>query len=321
MSRLSASLFRNAVLAVFLAAACWAAWHHFRLFFFHDTILELQEIPIGNVVHLAGAVTSIDPEGKRFWLQDDTGAIAINEPPGTLGIDAGESITVEATKTAHYDAVLGPSSVALKNVKVISSRRHVTLPLPPFVALADLPEGEKSGTRIQTTAIVRGISMDSHSRAHLAIAEFGDEAELILPRWEGGLSQLVDAKVRLIGVPEVSRDRYGAVVSRRVWVSTNEDVRIEQAVPHHSPRYSIQEIYYNPAVRSGHRLRVRGQVVARPSPDSVLLEDHWGAIQCQISASQNIAIGSFVEAAGFPSRNGRSSRLWCSWKCARPGRP
>jgi diguanylate cyclase (GGDEF)-like protein len=304
MNRLGASPFRNAVLAASLVAVCWATWHHFRLFFSHNTIQELQEIPIGDVVHLVGVVTYIDPVGERFWLQDDTGAIAIKEPPGILGVNAGESITVEATKTAHYDAVLGPSSVALKNVKVIFTHGRVLLQQPPFVAPTDLPEGNKSGTRIQTTAIVRGISTDPHSRAHLAIAEFGDPAELILPQSDAGLSQLVDAKVRVIGVPEVLRDSYGAVVSRRVWVSTNEDVRIEQTAPHHSPLYSIQEIYDNPAVRSGHRLRVRGQVVARPSPDSVLLEDRWGAIQCQILASQTIPIGSSVEVAGFPSRTG-----------------
>jgi diguanylate cyclase (GGDEF)-like protein len=304
MNRLGASPFRNAVLAASLVAVCWATWHHFRLFFSHNTIQELQEIPIGDVVHLVGVVTCVDPVGERFWLQDDTGAIAIKELPGILGVNAGESITVEATKTAHYDAVLGPSSVALKNVKIIFTHGRVLLQQPPFVAPTDLPEGNKSGTRIQTTAIVRGISTDPHSRAHLAIAEFGDPAELILPRSDAGLSQLVDAKVRVIGVPEVLRDSYGAVVSRRVWVSTNEDVRIEQTAPHHSPLYSIQEIYDNPSVRSGHRLRVRGQVVARPSPDSVLLEDRWGAIQCQILASQTIPIGSSVEVAGFPSRTG-----------------
>ena len=292
------------MLGASLVAVCWATWHHFRLFFSHNSIQELQEIPIGDVVHLVGVVTYIDPVGERFWLQDDTGAIAVNEPPGILGVDTGESITVEATKTAHYDAFLGPSSVALKNVKVIVTRGRVPLQRPPFVVPADLPEGEKSGTRIQTTAIVRGVSTDSHSRAHLAIAEFGDEAELILPRSDAGLSQLVDAKMHVIGVPEELRNRYGTVVSRRIWVSTNEDVQIEEPAPHHSPLYSIQEIYNNPAVRSGHRLRVRGQLVAKPSPDSVLLEDRWGAIQCQILASQTIPIGSSVEVAGFPSRTG-----------------
>jgi hypothetical protein len=193
MNRLGASPFRNAVLAASLVAVCWATWHHFRLFFSHNTIQELQEIPIGDVVHLVGVVTCVDPVGERFWLQDDTGAIAIKELPGILGVNAGESITVEATKTAHYDAVLGPSSVALKNVKIIFTHGRVLLQQPPFVAPTDLPEGNKSGTRIQTTAIVRGISTDPHSRAHLAIAEFGDPAELILPRSDAGLSQLVDA--------------------------------------------------------------------------------------------------------------------------------
>src|ERR1039458_8016832 len=125
MNRLSARLFRNAVLAASLTAVCWATWHHYRLFFSHNTIQELQEIPIGKVVHLAGVVTCIDPVGERFWLQDDTGAIAIKEPPGILSVNTGESITVEATKTAHYDAALGPSSVALKNVKVRSEERRV----------------------------------------------------------------------------------------------------------------------------------------------------------------------------------------------------
>ena len=304
MNRLSVRWFRNVVLAASLTAVCWATWHHYRLFFSHNTIQELQEISIGDVVHLAGVVTCIDPVGERFWLQDDTGTIAIEEPPGILGIKTGESITVEATKTAHYDAVLGPSSVALKNVKVIFTRGRVLLQQPPFVVPANLPEGDKSGTRIQTTAIVRGISTDSHSRVHLAMAEFGDEAEVILPRSDAGLSQLVDAKVHVIGVPEELRDSYGAVVSRRIWVNTSEDVQIEQAAPQRSPLYSIQDIYNNPAIRSGHRLRVRGQVVARPSPDSVLLEDQWGAILCQILASQTIPIGSSVEMAGFPSRNG-----------------
>jgi diguanylate cyclase (GGDEF)-like protein len=306
MKRVRTGRFRNVALAVCLAAACWATWHHFQWFFSHNAIKELQEIPIGDVVHLAGVVTGVDPVGGRFWLQDDSGAVAIKQAPGLPGIHPGDSILVESTKTAHYDSVQGPNSVALENVRVIFTRGRVTLPPPPFVPPADLPEGEKSNTLIQTTAIVRGISVDPDSRAHLAIAEFGDDIELILPRWNSGLSQLVDAKVRVIGVPEEVRDKYGVVIGRRIWASTNENVSIEETTPHHSPLYSVREIYSNAAVRSGHRLRVRGQVVARPSPNSVLLEDRWGAIECLISPAQTIAIGSWVEMSGFPSASGAS---------------
>jgi diguanylate cyclase (GGDEF)-like protein len=309
MKRFSANPLGIAVLTISLGAACWATWHHFRFFFSHDTIQELQEIPIGNVVHLAGVVTCVDPEGKRFWLQDDTGAVAIKEPPRIEGINTGESVAIEATKTAGYDAFLGPGSVDLENVKVSFTGRRVPLPNPPFVVPADLPDGEKSGTRIQTTAIVRGISTDSFSRPHLAIAGIRDEAEVILPRPDARLSQLLDAKVRVIGVPEKLRDRYGVVNSRRIWVGKNEDVRIEEAAPQYSPLDSIQEIYSNPTARVGHRLRVRGLVAARLSPDTLLLEDRWGAIQCKLSSSQAIPVGSSVEVAGFPGSDGPGIEL------------
>ncbi|MGA9672796.1 MAG: EAL domain-containing protein [Terracidiphilus sp.] len=304
MKRLSAGRFRNVLLAASLAAACWAAWHHFRLLFSHNAIKELQEIPIGDVAHLAGIVTALDPAGNRFWIQDDTGAIEIKHPPGFPGVHPGESILIEATKTAHYDPARGPNSVALENVRLVSIRGRVSLPQPAFVVSANLPEGEKSNTRIQTSAIVRSISMDSESRAHLAIAEFDNDAELILPRFDPGFSKLVDTKVRVTGVPEEIRNKYGAVVARRIWASADEDMRIEEPAPGSSPLFSIQEIYSNAAVRSGHRLRVRGQVTARPSPDSVLLEDRWGAIECHIFPSQSVAIGAWVEVAGFPGADG-----------------
>ena len=316
MKRLSASPFRIAVLTISLGAACWATWHHFRFVFSHDTIQELQGIPIGSVVHLAGEVTAIDREGKRFWLQDDTGAVEIKEPTGIPGIntdesvEAGESIAVEATKNASYDAFLGPGSVDLENVKISLAGGRVSLPKPPFVVPADLPDGEKSGTRIQTTAIVRAISTDSFSRPHLAIAGIRDETDVILPRSDARVSQLLDAEVRVIGVPEKRRDSHGVVNIRRIWVGNNEDVRIEVAAPQQSPLYSIQEIYSNPAARVGHRLRVRGLVAARVSPASLLLEDRWGAIQCQMSSSVNIPVGASVEVAGFPRSDGPGIELF-----------
>ena len=145
MKRLRANPLSVAVLTISLGVAGWATWHHFRFVFWHDTIQELQGIPIGNVVHLAGEVTAVDPDGKRFWLQDDTGAVAIKEPAGNPAVNSGESITpgesvaIEATKAASYDAFLGPGSVDLENVKVSFTGRRVSLPRPPYVVPADLP--------------------------------------------------------------------------------------------------------------------------------------------------------------------------------------
>jgi diguanylate cyclase (GGDEF)-like protein len=133
---------------------------------------------------------------------------------------------------------------------------------------------------------------------------------VILPRPDARLSQMLDARVRVVGVPEKRRDSNGVVNFRRIWVGRNEDVRIEEAAPQQSPLFSIQEIYSNPAARVGHRLRVRGLVVARLSPDALLLEDRWGAIQCQMSSSQAIPVGSSVEVAGFPMSDGPGIELF-----------
>ena len=44
----------------------------------HNNIRDLEVLPLGPV-RLEGVVTYVDRVNKRFWLQDDTGAIAIGE--------------------------------------------------------------------------------------------------------------------------------------------------------------------------------------------------------------------------------------------------
>ncbi len=41
-----------------------------------NTIAELRELPLGQV-KVRGVVTYVDYANRRFWLQDETGAIAV----------------------------------------------------------------------------------------------------------------------------------------------------------------------------------------------------------------------------------------------------
>jgi diguanylate cyclase (GGDEF)-like protein len=282
---------------------CWAAWHHYRYVFSHETIRELQQTPVGGVVHLSGIVTGLDPVGGRFWLQDETGAIAIGKSPRPLGVHIGESITVEATKTAHYDPVVGPDSVALSKVKVVSIRGLVQLPQPLPVTPVDFPAGDRSDIRVQMTAIVRGIQTDADSRVHLVVADLPKRTEIVLPGPSAPFSQLVDAKVRVIGVPEAVRGESGAT-DQWIWVSSIDDIHVEEAAPRVLPLVSIRDIYSNQALMGGHRVRIRGSVAATLSPTSLLLDDRWGAIECGISSPREIPAGSAVEVMGFPSADG-----------------
>jgi hypothetical protein len=193
-------LFRNAVLATSFLLLCLTSWFYLGFVFFHNTVQELKDVPIGNAVHLVGCVTHIDPVGERFWLQDDSGAIVIGPSTETSKLHVGELVGIEATKTAYYDPISGPTSVALKSLKVISIRDQTILPRFSSVTLKDFAKGEKSSTRIQTTGIIRGIEADGHLRAYLIIGEPGAEAEMILPQADAGLSKLIDARVSVVGV-------------------------------------------------------------------------------------------------------------------------
>jgi hypothetical protein len=46
-----------------------------------DHIRDLSQLPLAGVGHFQGVVTYADSVAKRFWVQDDSGAIAIEQDP------------------------------------------------------------------------------------------------------------------------------------------------------------------------------------------------------------------------------------------------
>lgn len=284
-----------------LAGIGGAAWYHFRFYISHSTIRQLQSLPVGDSVRLEGVVTAVDPLGRRFWMQDDTGALAFSQPDGAAAPYAGEPVGAEAVKTAHYDDSLGPDSVMLKNVHLFPLGGHAPLPQPAAIGPADFPVGERSQTRAETSAVVRAVTTDAQFRTHLTVAQSGPEVDIVLPGAFPALSRLVDAEVTVAGVPEQLPAGARAAIPRRLWVNSVRDIRVRQPAPSTSPLVSIRQLYSDPSLRTGHRLRVRGRLVAWPAPDLLLLEDPWGAIECQVSPAQSLPPGSLVEVSGFPT--------------------
>ena len=77
---------------------------------------------MGSRVRLLGVVTYADIPGNRFWIEDETGAVAIAVNPDGAGVHTGETVFVEARKTARYDPMRGPSSVGLQEVRKMCIR-------------------------------------------------------------------------------------------------------------------------------------------------------------------------------------------------------
>src|SRR3954470_6857072 len=71
-----------------------------------NAIGELRELPLGQV-KVRGVVTYVDRANKRFWLQDETGAISVDKDPTFAGVHFGDVLLVEMKKTHSYDPAVG----------------------------------------------------------------------------------------------------------------------------------------------------------------------------------------------------------------------
>jgi diguanylate cyclase (GGDEF)-like protein len=287
--------------AALLAAALWG-WSVVNR---HDPVDVLQELPLRSVVHLAGVVTYIDQPGKRFWIEDETAAIPLPLPldPVPAGILVGSTVRVDAVKTARYDPNQGLASVQLQKVRVAPSPLQVHLPAPIPVTLSEFPRPEKNGMQVQITAVVRAASVDRQGQAHLFIANRGRDVELVIARPDRDYRSLVDSRVRIVGLPEQIRNAQGALMLNRLWSAAGSDLQVEEPAPRAAPLVDIRMIYLQSHMPGGHRVRIRGQVAA-VYPDSILLEDSWGAIQCDVANAGDLKTGSSVEVTGFPSLEG-----------------
>jgi diguanylate cyclase (GGDEF)-like protein len=269
----------------------------------HDSIQELREATVGAQVHLLGVVTYADDPQNRFWIQDETGAVAIGVNPEQARVHVGETVSVEATKTARYDPLRGPNSVGLEDFRISAARVRVKLPTPFAISVDNFPTPERNGLRVQVTAIVRSAELDGVGRETMRIAASGFEVGMLVARPGGNQSKLVDAEIRITGVPEEGRDSQGGVVSQILWVASSDDVQVVRAAPATSPLDTIRTLYVDQPKGLWHRVRIRGRVAAA-FPGSLSISDRWGAIECQVSQPHALKPGAAVEATGFPSRDG-----------------
>src|SRR5579863_1210141 len=145
-----------------------------------NTIVELRELPLDEV-KVRGVVTYVDFPNKRFWLQDETGAIAINQNPIATDTRVGDVLLVEMRKTHVYDPTVGSSSLGLSDFKVDRSRRNAPLPLPVKVTIPTLSEEAKTGIRVTVEGVIHSISAGGNGLAQVYVGDQGQEVQAFLP--------------------------------------------------------------------------------------------------------------------------------------------
>lgn len=101
-----------AVLATGLGAAiACATLGQWSFLIRHNSIEQIQQLPVNSVVHLVGVVIYADEPGGQYWIEDRTGAVPISLKPNWPGIEVGETLFIEAKKLAADDVSGLDSSV------------------------------------------------------------------------------------------------------------------------------------------------------------------------------------------------------------------
>jgi len=270
----------------------------------YDRIRDLQQLPIGEVAHLQGVVTFADHAGKRFWVQDNTGAIAIDQDPQRYGLHGGESVNVSAKKTHAYIPYGGLNSVELTGFEVSAAETHLELLPPATASMRSLPEKEKIGIRVQFVGVVHQIARDSVGHNQIALGESGREIWAVIANTKGDLSRLLNARVHLVGVSESIYDQNGRPQTRHIWVQDSNDIHVEESAPRDVPLYSIRSLYRDFRKTAEHEIRLRGVLTGALSANRFLLEDKWGAIACSFDGPNSATVGNVVEISGFPVSDG-----------------
>jgi diguanylate cyclase (GGDEF)-like protein len=270
----------------------------------HDSIEYLEEMSVQSPVRLLGVVTYVDEPGKRFWLQDQAGAIAVPADPAAAGVSVGETVVVDAVKGARYDAADGFGSVHLQNVRVHRALFKAKPPQPLAVSPANFPSADKNGTMVQMTVIVRDVYRDSDGRAHLEISNDEHKIEAIVAHPDPGFERLVNSTVHLVGLPEVTENSQQQELARRVWVNAASDLKVVEAAPPSDPLYTIRDVYRrHPGTTYGHKIRIRGKVLT-VNDESALIEDEFGVVEVRLASPAAAHVSDTVEADGFPVPNG-----------------
>jgi diguanylate cyclase (GGDEF)-like protein len=273
-----------------------------------STIVALRELPFGQVT-VRGVVTYVDNTNKRFWLQDESGAIAVNQDPNWTGIRFGDVVQVEMLKTHAYDPATGNSSLNLTDFKVARHQRNAQLPIPAKAAIPTLSEEAKTGIRVTVEGVVHDALTKGNGLVEVDIGDEGKEVEAFVPGVPRQFAPWLNARVRITGVLEVQLDRGRAPNSEFIWVQNATDLQMISGPPPSTELSNIRKLYAERKHISAHLVRLRGRVLFQETPQRLIVEDESGALSCSLERPGEFAPATPVEVEGFLTTKGLSIDL------------
>ena len=249
-------------------------------------------------VQLSGVVTWSQPEADFFYMADASGGVQVMRPEQRaekLNVGMRVDVTGVSAPGRFTPVVLAASA---------RSFAMIGLPEVHDVTLEQAMTGVEEARWVSMSGYVRDVSMDG-PWARLELTSSGGEFSAMAPPSDF-VTKLKGSVVRVRGVCSALTNDKRQLTGVRLWVASNEQFEVEEAVPENPfivPRRSIASLrQFNSLQAFNRRVRVSGVVIHAAPGRLVQIQDGAEGLLVLSREATPVVPGDRVEAVGFPGR-------------------
>jgi signal transduction histidine kinase/CheY-like chemotaxis protein len=259
--------------------------------------LSREEAWRGRPVSLEGVITFYKPETQTAFFADRSAGIYVNvHRVGALRAQAGDHVLLSG--------ISGPGDFApvveRPSVKVLG---RAPLPEPSRLNPEDIFMGRADSQWVELEGIVQNTAPDGGYAA--AQVAWGPHRYRIR-MGEGTIpASWIDARIRVRGACGTIFNSNRQVLGIQLFVPTPDQITVVEAPHAGAFETAIQPIHdllqFSPSASPGHRVHIRGTVLAAVPHGSLWLRDTTGSVIVRDYGDIDLAPGNVVELAGFAS--------------------
>ena len=278
--------------------------------------LPVAELATNPPVRIRGVVTLRDE--STVVIQDDTAGIYVNfafAHDRGVRTDSRTPDAVQVGVEVEIEGLIDPGGfsppVMPREVRVLGPK---PLPQPRQTDAERFFSGADDSLLIEVTGVVHDV-VDAGSDWRLNLESAGRPFVAVVTKsaTPDDPQQLVDAEVRLTGVPLSIFNTRGEFLQPKLWVGRPEWFSVVSPPPHppfECPEVAISSLArFRPEPFRGHRIRTKGVVIHTAPEQAVHLQDGAGGVRVASRSVERFEPGDCVEVAGFIDRRGRVAGL------------
>ena len=284
-------------------------------------IAVVRSLPVAKLatnppVRIRGVVTLRDE--STVVIQDDTAGIYVNfafAHDRGVRTDSRTPDAVQVGVEVEIEGLIDPGGfsppVMPREVRVLGPK---PLPQPRQTDAERFFSGADDSLLIEVTGVVHDV-VDAGSDWRLNLESAGRPFVAVVTKsaTPDDPQQLVDAEVRLTGVPLSIFNTRGEFLQPKLWVGRPEWFTVVSPPPHppfECPEVAISSLArFRPEPFRGHRIRTKGVVIHTAPGQAVHLQDGAGGVRVASRSVERFEPGDCVEVAGFIDRRGRVAGL------------